>query len=170
MTAARRAPSVPTMNTRSVAVTLLLPAALALGACGDSGSKPLSPAAYRGHLANLEREDNAAHRPMDKLPHARSVAQLRAGLSAFAAGEQKIGDQVAALRPPTDAERANAQLAKGFHDTATEVKALLPRLATARTPQDAFKVIAALGPSTRGGRELDTALGQLKKLGYAHGD
>ena len=170
MTAGPRAPSVPAMNTRSVAVTLLLGAALGVGACGGSGPKPLSPAAYRGHLAALEREDNAAHRPMDKLPRARSVAQMRAGMSAFAAGEQKIGDQVAALRPPTNAVHANAQLAKGFHDTATEVKALLPRLATAKTPKDAFKVLATMGPSTPGGRELDTALGQLKKLGYARGD
>jgi hypothetical protein len=151
-------------------MALLVPAALALGACGDSGSKRLSAGAYRGHLAAFEREDNAVHAPMDKLPRARSVAEIRAGLGAFAAGEQKIGDQVAALRPPADAARANAQLAKGFHDTATELKALLPRLAAAKTPKDAFKVMAALGPSTRGGRELDTALGRLKKLGYAHGD
>ena len=42
-------------------------------------------------------------------------------------------------------------------------------MASAKTPKDALKIIAAMGPTTKGGHELDSALAQLKKLGYSHG-
>jgi hypothetical protein len=169
MTARKAVCTVVAMTTRTISLTLLIPAVLGLAACGG-GSNRMSPAAYKARLAALEKQDNAAHAHVDNLPHAKSVADMRSGLSAFATGEQRIGNEVAALKPPKNAEAANAELAKGARDTAAEIKTLTSRMASAKTPQDALKIIAAMGSTTKGGRELDAALAQLKKLGYAHGD
>jgi hypothetical protein len=59
---------------------------------------------------------------------ATSVPQLVTVLTAFGTAERRIGDEVAALKPPTNAEAANTELAKGQQDTASEVQALLPKI------------------------------------------
>ena len=73
--------------------------------------------------------------------------------------------EVAALKPPKDAETANAELANGQHDTASEVQALLPKI---KEMPSAKIAIAYLNkkPSPKGGREIDKGLAELKKLGY----
>ena len=77
----------------------------------------------------------------------------------------RIGDEVAALKPPKDADAANTELANGLHDTGSEVQTVLP---TIKKMPSAKAAIAYLGktPTTKGGQELDHALAQLKKLGY----
>jgi hypothetical protein len=156
------------MTARPLVLTLILPTALALAACG-SGTKRMSAAQYRARLAVLSRQENANHAHVDNLPQAKSVAVIRSGLSAFAAGEQRMGDEVAALKPPKDAVKANALLARGAHDDATEIGAVLAKMKSAKTPRQAFAVISSVGGQTHGGKETDTALAELKKLGYTHG-
>jgi hypothetical protein len=158
------------MNAPKLALTLTATAALALSACGGGSDGRLSSAAYKARLSALDRQDSKVHATVDGLPHAKSVAQMKAGLAAFAAGEARIGAQVAALKPPKDAQTANAALAKGFSDSAREMKRVEAAIAKAKTPKQALTILGRLGPQLHGGKELDTALAQLKKLGYAKPD
>jgi hypothetical protein len=156
------------MNTRTTALALTLVFATALAACG-SGDKRLSATEYKTKLAALDKQDSKAHANVDGLPHAKSVTQMTAGLTAFAAAEQRLGRQVASLKPPKNAEQANAALAKAFRDSAADMQHVKAAIANAKTPQQALQTIGKLGPKMTGGPELDSALGQLKKLGYANG-
>ena len=89
-------------------------------------------------------------------------------LRGFAGAEDRIGDEVSKLKAPTNAEAANAELARGEHDDAAEIRAVLPKLARFKSVQQAFGYLQQLG-STKGGHEEDEAIGELKKLGYTSG-
>jgi hypothetical protein len=93
------------------------------------------------------------------------VPRLVTVLTAFGAAENRIGDEVAALNPPTNAEAANTELAKGQHDTATELHALLPKIKKMPTAQAAIAYLSKKS-TTKGGHEVDQALAMLKHLGY----
>jgi len=93
------------------------------------------------------------------------VPQLVKVLASFATAEKGIGDQVAALKPPKDAEAANTELAKGQHDTASEVHALLPKIEKMPSAKAAIAYLSKT-PTSKGGREVDEGLAKLKKLGY----
>ena len=71
------------------------------------------------------------------------------------------------LKPPKDAEAANAELARGEHDSAAAVRSVLPKLAKFTSAKAAIGFLRGLNP--KGGHELDHALSQLKKLGYTKG-
>jgi len=147
-------------------IALLLLLALVAG-CG--GSSRLSPSAYRAKLAALGREANAAQGQVEKGLHAKSVAEIRTRLSTFANATQKLGDEVAALKPPKNAEAANALLARGEHDTAGATRAVLPQLAKLKSVKAALSFLNRSEGNAEGGRELDQALTELKKMGYAKG-
>ena len=150
----------------AVTVVLLVSACGSSGGGGSGGgSSRLSASAYRTHLNTLGKEADTAQRAVEKGFRASSVPQLVAVLTAFAAAEKRMGDEVAALKPPKDAETANAELANGQHDTASEVQALLPKI---KQMPSAKIAIAYLNkkPSPKGGREIDKGLAELKKLGY----
>jgi hypothetical protein len=134
-----------------------------LSACG--GSSRLSASDYRAHLETIANQSNAAQHAVEKGFQATTVPQLVKVLSVFGASEKRIGDEVAALKPPKDAEAANAELANGQHDTASELQALLPKI---RRMPNAKAAVAYLSktPTTKGGHEVDQALAKLKKLGY----
>jgi CheY-like chemotaxis protein len=93
--------------------------------------------AYKTRLATIAKEANKAQHDVEQGLQAKTVGELHSRLAAFAVGDQKLGDEVAALKPPKDAEQANAALAKAEHDNAAAVRALLPRVAKARTPKAA---------------------------------
>jgi len=97
------------------------------------------------------------------------VAEIRARLSTFANAAQKLGDQVAALKPPKNAEAANALLARGEHDTATATRTVLPQLAKLKSVKAALSLLNKTQGNANGGRELDQALAELKTLGYTKG-
>jgi hypothetical protein len=136
---------------------------LLVSACG--GGSRLSATSYRAHLARVGRESDAAQRNVEKGFQAKSVSQLAKVLTSFAAAERRIGDEVAMLKPPKDAQAANTELANGLHDTAAEVHAFLPRVKKMPTPRAAIAFLQK-SAQTKGGRELDDALATLKKLGY----
>lgn len=79
-----------------------------------------------------------------------------------------MGAEVSKLSAPADAEAADAELARGEHDDATEIRALLPKLAKFKSVQQAFGYLQRLG-HTKGGQEEDEALAKLKSLGYTRG-
>ena len=147
-------------------IALLLLLALVAG-CG--GSSRLSPSAYRAKLATIGREANTAQGEVEKGLHAKSVADIRTRLSTFANATQKLGDEVAALKPPKNAEAANTLLARSEHDTASATRAVLPQLATLKSVKAALSFLNRSQGNAKGGRELDQALTELKKMGYAKG-
>jgi len=104
---------------------------LLLTACGGSGSDRLSASDYRAHLAIVAKESNAAQHAVEAGLQAKSVPQLVRVLTHFKAAEKPIGDEVAALKPPTNAETANASLAAGLRQTAAELqKSIIPARAS----------------------------------------
>lgn len=143
-------------------VLLVLP--ILLAACG--GSDRLSAAEYRGRLAAVEQQVDKATADVDRALKAASIDEIRAGLTRFAAAQQQAGDSLAELQVPEDAENANAQLALGAHHLAGEVRATVAKLSGTTDPEDALKLINSRLDSASGARELDQALGKLRKLGY----
>jgi len=106
-----------------VALSALLPA------CGGSGSGRLSASDYRAHLETVAKESNAAEHAVEAGLQAKSVPRLVKVLTRFKAAEKPIGDEVAALKPPTNAEGANANLAAGLRQTAAELQtSIIPRV------------------------------------------
>lgn len=151
-----------------LAVTLVL----LLSACGSSGgggtsagSSRESASAYRAQLKTIGKASDKAQHAVEKGFRATSVPQLVTVLTAFGAAERRIGDEVAAFKPPTNAEAANRELAKAEHDSASEVQALLPKIKKMPSAQAAVAYLSKKSTS-KGGQEIDQALAKLKKLGY----
>jgi hypothetical protein len=143
---------------------------LLVSACGGGGggagtSSRLSASAYRAQLKTIAKESNTAQHAVEKGFRANSVPQLVTVLTAFGTAEERIGDEVAALKPPTNAEAANAEAAKGLEDTASEIKALLPKIKKMPSAQAAIAYLSKKS-TTKGGHEIDQALAKLKQLGY----
>ena len=152
-----------------VAAVAVAAAAGGVVVAGCGGSSRLSPDAYRVKLAAIGHEANQAQAQVEKGLQAKSLAELQARLTTFAGAEQKLGDEVAALKPPKNAEAANALLARGEHDTASATRAVLPQLAKLTSVKAALSVLNKSQGNAKGGHELDQALAELKKLGYATG-
>ena len=119
---------------------------LLLAACGGGGNG-VSKTEYQNELAKISKQ---------------------AALRQFAGAEDRLGDEISKLKVPNDAKAANAELARGQHDDADEIRALLPKLSKYKSVQDALTSLQRLG-SSRGGREGDEALTKLKQLGYTSG-
>jgi hypothetical protein len=136
---------------------------LLVSACG--GTSRLSASEYRTHLQTVAKESDAAQHAVENGFRATSVPQLVEVLTAFGAAQKRIGDEVAALKPPKDAQAANTELANGLHDTGSEVQALLPKIRKMPSAKAAVAYLSKM-PTTKGGSELDQALAKLKKLGY----
>jgi hypothetical protein len=145
----------------AAAVTI---AVLLASACGG-GSNRLSASAYRAQLKTIAKESDAAQHAVEQGFQATSVPQLVKVLTTFSATEKRIGDQVAALKPPKNAAAANSELASGQRDSASEVHAVLPRVKEMPSTKAAIAYLSK-APTTKGGREVDEALAKLKQLGY----
>lgn len=137
--------------------------------CGSGGGGRLSASAYRSRLAQISHKADKAQSQVEQGLHAKTVGALRARLSAFAASSQQLGDEVAALKPPKNAEVANAELARGEHDTANATRAVLPKLASMTSVKAALAFLQRSQGNAKGGHELDDALTKLKQLGYTKG-
>ena len=150
-----------------VGTALALVCALLAG-CGG-GSSRLSRSAYRARFATIATEANMAQASLEKGFQAKTVAEIQADLKAFATGVDRVGDELGRLKPPKDAEAANAALASAEHDAAAASRAALSKLATFTSPKAAIAFLTKYQPGVKAGRELDQALSQLKKLGYTKG-
>jgi hypothetical protein len=141
--------------------------AFAVAGCGGGGGR-LSQAAYKSKLAEISKQVDAAHGGLSRGAHqATTIAEVQAVLRRYAAAEQRISDEVSKLKPPANAEAANAELARGERDDSAEIQALLPKLAKFKTVREAFAYLQTV--SHKGGLEQDAALKKLKKLGYTSG-
>jgi hypothetical protein len=141
--------------------------AAVLAACG--GEERLSPADYQAKLASLDRREGRAHAEAEKALIATSVAEIRRRMSRFAADQQDLGDVVADLNPPKDAEAANDQLARGARQLAAEIRAAVRALSSADSAKAAVAILNRRLSGARGARQLDAALAALKKKGYVQG-
>jgi len=147
-------------------VILVLACALLEG-CGG-GSSRSSASGYRARLATLAKEADKAQGNVEKALSAKSIAEIQTRLKAFATAEDRLGDEVSRLKPPKGAETANAELARGEHDTAAAVRSVIPKLVKFTSAKAAIASLSK-GFQPKGGREVDHALAQLKKLGYTKG-
>jgi hypothetical protein len=146
----------------------LLALVLVLSACGGSksGGSTLSKKDYKAKLAAIARQANAAQGSVSRGLSVSTVPALKATLQKFSNDSRHIGDEVAALKPPNNAAAANAQLAKGEHDTAAAIDAALPKLGKFKNVHDALLFLQKQTRGNSAGRELDGALTKLRGLGY----
>jgi len=145
---------------------LLLGITLFSAGCGGSGR--LSKAEYKARLATLNRGvDEAEATARSAVTPNATVDQIRSALSRVAAAQQHVGDEVAKLEPPMDAEAANSLLVRGAHDLAAEVRTVVKKLATVNSKRQALDLVQGMLQTARGAREVDQAIGELRRLGYS---
>lgn len=149
---------------RLLTLALLCPLA---AACG--GTSRLSADAYKAKLATIANQADQAQHNVEQALHAKTVAAIHTRLSAFASADERLGDQIAALKPPKDAEQANTALANAEHDMAATVRSILPRVAHSKNAQSALHLLQNDKQAAKSGHELDNALSRLTKLGYTKG-
>jgi hypothetical protein len=154
-------------------------AVLLLAACGSSGGggtsgttssgTQLSAAQYRAQIAKIKVEAASAQAHVGTGLQAKSVDDLKKTVDTFAAATQRIGDEVAALNPPSNAEAANAKLAQGLHDVAAGTRVASAKVATMKTVQEAISYLEHTQGPVKGSKEVSAALAKLKAFGYTTG-
>jgi hypothetical protein len=153
---------------RLALLSLLFGASLSAAACGGSGR--LSKDEYRSKLKALDAKVSKGEAAVrSAITPTATVAQIRAALNRFADVDKQVGDEVAKLKPPKEAEDANALLARGFRDLATETKGVAAKLSSVKSPAAALALVQRAGTSFQGAKELDQAVSELKKLGLSAG-
>lgn len=147
--------------------------AFAVAGCGGGssggGDEQLSKAEYKNKLAEISKQVDSVHGQLSRGARgATTIAGVQAVLDKYATAEQRIGDEVSKLNPPANAKKANAELARGWHDDSAEIQALIPKLAKFTSLREAFSFLQSLG-HTKGGDEQGAALQKLQQLGYTSG-
>ena len=145
---------------------LLVASAAVILATGCGGSNRLSADAYRAKLHAINGEVSKAEgQAQATIVKAGTIDEVVRALTQVAGAHDRIGDEVAALKPPKDAEAANKLYVRGSHDLADEIRAVLPRLSALKSPREALAFLGRLGDA-QGGKELDRAVSQWKQKGY----
>ncbi len=152
---------------RGVALCIAACAVLLLAACG--GGSRLSQDAYRTKLAQVKQEAASAQASVAKGLQAKTLAELRGRLDAFAESTQRIGDEVANFKPPQNAEAANTELADGLHETARATRDASKQITGLHTPREAIIYLEHSTLNKKGARQVDEALAKLHQLGYTSG-
>ena len=129
--------------------------------CGDSGR--LSHREYQAKLDAITQRLASFGERNRSLGHVISSEYSAVLTQRYAALEERVATTLEGLRPPTDAERANALLARGSRDYATESRAALPGLETLALGE-APRVVDRRTAKAR--RELEQATKELRKAGY----
>lgn len=173
------------MLNRLVLSVLVLAACTSIAACSSngtpgspgvttplsspSGSAPLSAAAYTRLLKQIAAEESRAQHAVQAAFHARTAAQVRSALTAFARDQQQVADELNSTVPPPNAQAANSALAHAFADNAAATRHVAQQTARAATAKAALRIIQGATNAQRSGREIDAALARLRKLGYTAG-
>ena len=142
---------------------------LLLAACGGGSSSQLSASAYRARITQIKQEAASAESNVALGLQAKTLAELRQRLDAFSTSTQRIGDEVAKLKPPQNAEAANTELAAGMHESARATRTLSTDVAGLHTAQEAIAFIVHRPNNAKGAHEVNEAFAKLKQLGYASG-
>jgi hypothetical protein len=134
-------------------------------ASGPPPSAQLSKGAYRLKLKKINAQvTKSTNQIRGDAGKAKSAGDLRNALKRLGDAELRLSGEVAKLRPPSDAIKANRLLAKGFGDTANEIDALLPKIGSQKSAKAGLKLLSTLHP--KGGQEVQSAVRELIKLGY----
>jgi hypothetical protein len=145
-------------------------AVLLLAACGGgSGGSRLSASQYRAQLTKIKQQAADAQSNVAQGLQARTVSELQSRLDVFAAATRRIGDEVAKLKAPENAEAANTELAQGLHETAHATHAASAAVAKLKSPQEAISYLQHSAANQKGAHDVNDALTKLKKLGYTTG-
>lgn len=141
-----------------------------LAACGGGGGSPrLSADAYRAKLAQIKQEAASAQAHVAQGLQAKSLSELRQRLEDFATATSKIGDEVAKLNPPQNADAANTELADGLHETARATRAASEQISNFHSTREAISYLEHSPANRKGAHQVDEALTRLKQLGYTSG-
>jgi hypothetical protein len=143
-------------------------AVLLLAACGGGGSR-LSASEYRTQLAQIKQEAASAQASVAKGLQAKTLAELKGRLDAFADSTQRIGDKVSKLKPPQNAEAANTELAQGLQETARATRDASKQITGLHTPREAISYLEHSSLNEKGAQRVNHALARLKQLGYTSG-
>ena len=154
---------------RGVALCIAACAVLLLAACGGGGDSRLSQSAYRAKLAQIKQEAASAQASVARGLQAKTLAELRGRLDAFAETTQRIGDEVAKLKPPENADAANTELADGLRETARATREASKQITGLHTPREAISYLEHSPLNKKGAKQVDEALTRLKQLGYTSG-
>jgi mannose-1-phosphate guanylyltransferase len=146
-------------------------ACVVLAACGSSNNSsstatPLTPQQYKQFLRRLSQREDRAHVGLEQSLHGKGVPQLKQALITYASDQESVASELSAVKPPQNAQAAQAQLEKASRDTAVAIHAVIPKVAQANSLQAALLVIQSAKGAQRAGQETDAALAQLQKLGY----
>ena len=144
-------------------------AVLLLAACGGASSSRLSAAQYRAKMTKINAEAAGAVSNVARGLQAQSLAELRQRLDAFSAETQRIGDEVAKLEPPQNAEAANTELVQGMHETARATHTQSGKIAGLHTAQEAIAYLQTTAGNQKGAHDVNEAFAKLRKLGYLSG-
>jgi hypothetical protein len=131
-----------------VALCLAACAVLLLAACG--GGSRLSQSAYRTKLAQVKQEAASAQAGVAQGLQAKTLAELRGRLDAFAESTQRISDEVAKLKPPRTRRLPTPSLADGLHETARATRDASKAVAGLHTPREAITYLEQSPPTRRG--------------------
>lgn len=143
---------------------------LLLAACGGGGGNPsLSTSAYRAKLATVKQEAATAQEHVALGLQAKSLSELRQRLDGFATATGNIGDEVAKLNPPQNAEKANTELADGLQETSRATRAASAQIAKLHSTKEAISYLEHSPANRKGAHQVDEALTRLKQLGYMTG-
>ena len=147
----------------AVTLVMLVPACGG-GGRGTPGTTSSGPSAsvYRAQLKRIAKEVTAAD---TAALQANTVQQFVTVVTAYIAADRRIGAEVAALNPPTDAAAANAELAKGLQDEAASLEPLLPKIKKMPSAQAIYAYLSK-GSTTAKSDEIGHAHAKLVRLGY----
>jgi len=141
---------------------------LLVAGCGGSGR--LSDGEYKARLNTLNQEvTNAETAAQTTVGPTATVSAIRSALTRVASVHQQVGDEVAKLKPPKEAADANALLARGSHDLASELRAVVQKLKPVTKTTVALGLVQQELQNANGAKELDRAVTELKKLGLSSG-
>jgi hypothetical protein len=137
---------------------------VALAGCGGGGAKPLTKAQYEQHLqadgAAAQRATKSLAGGTRPLALAKSLAQVQAEL-------RRVADDLDGLRPPSDAVRDNARIARGLRGLAASFEPLRRKLAAGQKLNLAQEFAKLQEPKSVADAQL--AINDLQRKGYAVG-
>ncbi len=169
------------MHHRLLTAGLLAASLAVVAGCSSSGSagpatspsinpSPVSSFIYSKVLTTIVDLENKAQHDVTLAFKAKTVARMRAQLTAFANVQAQAAAVLGGGTPPAKAQSANAALKKAFSDNVTVIRTLVTRLASAKTVTQAVQLIRADSDVVRVSQEINNALTELQSLGFTSGE
>lgn len=148
---------------------ILMSVAAVLMAAGCNGTDRLSRQEYGARLQAIDAQVGGAEEAAQAaFASGSSLERLTRAIRSWADAEEQAGNELAAVRPPRDAEEANRSLSAAEKHFAAELRKAAAALKGVRIA-DAPAILEREMGSSPAAAQLDHAIARLKALGYAHG-